>query len=99
MISGTLISVSTLLTAVGMRKRPDCVGKGRLVARFAAIAFDRIEQRGFFAADISAGASADFDIEVQARGREYFRRESRFASAESMACRMRSAASGYSPRK
>ena len=40
MISGILISVSTLLTTVGWRNKPACVGKRRLVARLAAIALD-----------------------------------------------------------
>ena len=39
--------------------------KGRLVARLGALAFDGFKQRGFFAADIAAGADEDFKIEIE----------------------------------
>ena len=42
-------------------------GERRLEARLALLAFQAFEHRGFFAADIGAGAAVDDDIEVIAR--------------------------------
>ncbi len=39
-------------------------GQGRLGADNAAAAFEALQQRGFLAADIGAGADADFEIEA-----------------------------------
>src|SRR6185503_3494116 len=41
-------------------------GEGRLVARLAAIAFDRVEERSLLAADVRAGALAHLDVETNA---------------------------------
>src|ERR1039457_1896050 len=41
-------------------------GERRLVTRFAAIAFNRVEQRGLFTADIGAGAPTNLNVELQA---------------------------------
>ncbi len=49
-----------LQIAVGDRIR-------RAVARDAALALERLDQRGFLAADIGAGAEMDGDVEVEAR--------------------------------
>ena len=67
-MSSTLTSVSTLLTTVGLPNRPDCDREGRLVARLAAEALDRVEQRRLFAADVRAGAAPQLDVEAEARG-------------------------------
>src|SRR6185437_16779060 len=45
-------------------EQPSLRGKGRLVARLAAIAFDRVEDRRLLATDVRAGAAADLDIEA-----------------------------------
>src|SRR5579863_3360783 len=39
-------------------------GEGRLVARLGALAFDGFNQRGFFSADIAAGADEKFQLEM-----------------------------------
>ena len=54
-------------------------GKGRLVARFGAFAFDGFEQRAFFAADVTAGADEDLQVEGQTRCPECAAREAPFA--------------------
>ena len=41
----------------------------RLVARLAAVALDRAEDRGLLAADVRAGALAHLDVEARSRGR------------------------------
>src|SRR5262249_4892034 len=41
-------------------------GERRLEARLALLAFERLHQRRFFAADVSAGAVVDDDLEVPA---------------------------------
>ena len=48
-----------------MSKESFVNGKRRFAARLAAFAFDRIEERGLFAADIRAGAAPDFDVETE----------------------------------
>jgi len=42
-------------------------GQRRLGAHLAALAFERIQKRGFLAADIGAGADTDFEIESEIR--------------------------------
>src|SRR5262245_41791810 len=42
-------------------------GKRRLVARFATLAFDRVEERRFLAADVGPGPLAQLDVEGEAR--------------------------------
>jgi hypothetical protein len=41
-------------------------GEGRADARPARLAFQRLDQRGFLAADIGAGAEVDLDVEIEA---------------------------------
>ncbi len=41
-------------------------GEGRLGARVGATAFQRVDQRGFFTADVATGASVDEQLEVEA---------------------------------
>ena len=55
--------------AVGDRKR-------RLVARLGALAFDRFDQRGFFAANVAAGTDENLELESEIRSRECPRRSS-----------------------
>src|SRR5579859_3715482 len=50
--------------------------KGRLVARFATIAFDGIKQRGFFTADIRSGAAPDFYVESKRRAKNSLAKKS-----------------------
>ena len=39
---------------------------GRLDPRISALAFERFDQPGFFAADVSAGAAMDVNLDVEA---------------------------------
>ena len=62
----------------------------RLVARLAAEALDRVEDRGLLAADVGAGALADLDVERETLAENVARRGSRGARASASACsRMR----------
>ena len=67
------VNVSTLL--IDRRLVPKTVGpgEGRLVARLGALAFDGLEQRALFAADITAGADEDLEIETQFAAQDVFR--------------------------
>ena len=69
-ICGTLHSVSTLLTTVGLPHRPLDLGIGRLGARIGALAFERIEQRGLFAAHIAPGADMEVQLEAVFRAKD-----------------------------
>ena len=42
-------------------------GEWRANARLAGLAFKRLDQRRFFAADIGAGAQMNLDVEIEAR--------------------------------
>ena len=66
----------------------------RLVARLGAFAFDGFDQRALFAADVSAGADEEFQIEGEA-GAEHARAQNALlrSSARSPACRICSCAS------
>ena len=55
-------------------------GERRLVARLAAVPFDRVKQRGLFAADVRTGAAANLDIEVQATSQNVVAEEAVFGS-------------------
>ena len=48
---------------------------GRAVAGLADIAFDKVDERGLFAADIGAGAPADLDIEAEGRAQDLVSQE------------------------
>ena len=56
---GTAASVSTLLIVVGMPKSAGLRRERRLDARVAALALDRVHQRGLFAADVRARPAVD----------------------------------------
>ncbi len=49
-----------------LAEEPGLCGKRRLIARLAAMPFNRIEQRGLFTADVSARAAAELDLEIHA---------------------------------
>ena len=53
-------------------------GKRRLVAWFPAIAFNRVEERGLFTADIGAGAAANFNVEFEAAAKNVVAEKSVF---------------------
>ena len=57
----------TLLTTVGWPNAPLMRRQRRLGAHLAALAFEAVEQRGFLAADIGAGADPDLDVEIVGR--------------------------------
>ena len=50
-----------------LAEQPDLDREGRLVARLAALALDRLEQRRLLAADVGAGAAPELDVEGEAR--------------------------------
>src|SRR5579864_3714709 len=77
-ISGTLIRVSTLLTAVGRRNRPACVGKGGLLRGSPPVAFYGIKKRSLFTADVSAGSTAELNIKAQSTAQDVFPEQSVF---------------------
>ena len=67
MIGGSVAIVSTLLTTVGEAYEALDRGERRLRARLAALALERLEQRGLLAADVRAGAAVDDDRDVAAQ--------------------------------
>ena len=69
----------------------------RLVARLAALALDRLEERRLLAADVGAGAAAELDVEGEA-GAEDVRPEEAGAACGVDRVADPASASGYSPR-
>ena len=65
MIDGTAQNVSTLLRTVGDCHAPDNSREWRTNARNAALAFERFEQRRFFATLVRARARVSVAIEVE----------------------------------
>ena len=65
MMSGTFISVSTLLTMVASWNRPLHRRERRLEPRPAALALERVEQRRLLAADVRAGAAVQREVELE----------------------------------
>src|SRR5512137_38114 len=51
----------------GLAEKAGLGRERRLIAWLAAIAFDRVEESCFFAADVRPGAAADFHFELQRR--------------------------------
>src|SRR4029077_14782933 len=51
-------------------------GERRLVARLAAVALNRIEQRGLFAANVRARASAQLDVKAKALAQDVIAQQS-----------------------
>ena len=70
---------------------------GRLDPRIGALAFERFDQAGFFAADVSAGAAMDVNLDVEAGAENIFSEEI-VARASSIARSRIFAPSGNSPR-
>ena len=60
----------TLLTTVGLPKQAFDGRQRRLGAHHAALAFERVEQRGFLAADIGARADTHFQVEQLLRAHD-----------------------------
>ena len=50
----------------GLSEQADVNWKRRLVPRFSSLAFDRVEERRLFAANVSAGSPAQLDVEIEA---------------------------------
>ena len=55
-----------------LAKQPALGRERRLIARLAAVTFDRIEKSGFFAANVGARAAADFDVKGKAAAQNIF---------------------------
>ena len=51
---------------------PDVGGKWRFDTRVSALAFQRLDEPGFFAADIGAGPTVHEDIELHIRAQDVF---------------------------
>src|SRR5262249_1625279 len=55
-----------------LREPPDRPRERRLVARFGAVAFDGLDQRAFFTANVTARTDKQPQIEVQAAAQNIF---------------------------
>ena len=75
MITGTLAQVSTLLMIGGLAPKALLGRIGRAVAGLADIALDEVDERGFFTADVGAGAPANLDIEAEGRTQDLVAQE------------------------
>ena len=64
-----------------LAEQPDLDRERRLVARLAALALDRLEERRLLAADVGAGAAPELDIEGEARAQDVVAEEARLAGA------------------
>ena len=53
-----------------LAEQPDLDRERRLVARLAALALDRLEERRLLAADVGAGAAPELDVEGEARAQD-----------------------------
>ena len=82
MIQGTAAKVSVLLMVVGLPYRPKLAGNGG-EARLALLAFQRFEQRGFFAADVGAVAMERVQLEVEFRAQDLVAQEAGGARSSS----------------
>src|SRR5262249_22740285 len=80
MIHGTTASVSTLLTTVGPPYSPTTAGNGGFRRRMAALAFERFEQRGLFAANVRARARVHIDVAVESGTEDVFAEEAALIS-------------------
>ena len=59
-------SVSTLLTMVGHMYKPSTAGKyGGLMRGYGAFAFQRLDQAGFFAANVSARTAVNVNLQIK----------------------------------
>ena len=64
-----------------LAEQPDLDRERRLVARLAALALDRLEERRLLAADVGAGAAPELDVEGEARAQDVVTEEAGFAGA------------------
>ena len=64
---GTLHSVSTLLTTVGLPHRPAICGNGGFARGCGAPALERVDERGLLAGDVAAGAGVHEQLEAPGR--------------------------------
>ena len=80
-----------------LAEQADLDRERRLVARLAALALDRLEERRLLAADVGAGAAPELDVEGEA-GAEDVGAEQPASRAAAIALAIRASASGYSPR-
>ena len=67
MMKGTEAKVSVLLIVVGLPNKPNEAGNGGLKRGWPFFAFERFEQRSFFAADVCAVAVVDEEFEFEVR--------------------------------
>ena len=81
-----------------LAEQPDLDRERRLVARLAALALDRLEERRLLAADVGAGAAPDLDVEGERRSRGCRARAARPRGRGRSRPAIRASASGYSPR-
>ena len=63
----------------GLAEQPRLNGEGRLVPWLAAQSLDRVEERGLFPADVSAGAAPDLDVESDASAENVLTEQTRRA--------------------
>ena len=96
---GTLHSVSTLLTIVGLPHRPLTCGNGGLARGLRALAFERVEQRGLFAADVAPGAGVQMQLEAVARAEDVLAEIAARRTPRRWPRQAARAASVYSPRR
>ncbi len=75
MIQGTAAKVSVLLIVVGLPYRPNAGRERRLEARLALLAFERFQQRGFFAADVGAEAVVGVQLEAEVAAQDVVAQE------------------------
>ena len=82
-----------------LAEQPDLDRERRLVARLAALALDRFEERGLLAADVGAGAAPELDVEARSPDpRMSAPEQAARRGPGSIAFASRASASGYSPR-
>ena len=55
----------------GLLEKAGLAGEGRLVAGLGAMAFDGFQERGFLAADVTAGTDKDVQIEIEVTAEEF----------------------------
>ncbi len=81
-----------------LAEQPDLDRERRLVARLAALALDRFEERRLLAADVGAGAAAELDVEREAGAQDVRAEEAGRAGGVDRAARCAPRPAGYSPR-
>ena len=82
-----------------LAEQPDLDRERRLVARLAALALDRLEERRLLAADVGAGAAPELDVEGEARAEDVGAEQAGRARRVDRAARRAPRPRGYSPRR